>query len=346
MTNRLLGVAEALTLREILMNINQMKASIAKFRKADLSVIKDEKLRAKGQKLQAKQKGFTLLELLVVIALLAAIATGALIAYENVGDNAQAAAAANSAATIDRAIRTYKAVAGDYPNQWDNLAVSTGAASGISFLPESSLAFFGQWDTSAVSAAEFIEAMEESGISEIQNITVADALPADVEPNRAHNESTNPTQASELEFEDDGLPAFISVVPNGVCSGIQGYPNVTFAGTTAASNEIQNSFADLLEGDDCHAVVALGFGGDAAASTALSDVAIAQSPTYALQGSVDPATEYARFVGLFLVASEEDGNFEYLDSARLLAVIAPDGNNIDSLNAIASAGVEVDDDDD
>ena len=67
------------------MNINQMKSAISKFRKANLSVIKDEKLRAKAQKLQGKEKGFTLLELLVVITLIAILATGALIAYEDVG---------------------------------------------------------------------------------------------------------------------------------------------------------------------------------------------------------------------------------------------------------------------
>lgn len=328
------------------MNIKQMKSAISQFRKADLSMVKDENLRAKGQKLQAKEKGFTLLELLVVIALLATIATGALIAYENVGENAQAAAGANSAATIDRAIRTFKAVEGNYPNQWDNLAVSTGAVSGISFLPEEALEFMGQWDTSGTSAVSFANAMINSGIEEVQNI-INDGPLVNVEPNRAHNESNNPDQAAEFEMDDTGaLPGFISAVPNGICSGIEGYPAIAFDGTTETSNSIQNSYADLLEGDECHAVVALGFGGDAAASTALSNVAIAQSPTYALQGEVDPATEYARFIGLFLVASEEDGVFEYLPSARLLAVIAPDGKNIDSLNAIASAGSAVEDDDD
>jgi prepilin-type N-terminal cleavage/methylation domain-containing protein len=326
------------------MNINQMKASIAKFRKADLSVIKDEKLRAKGQKLQAKQKGFTLLELLVVIALLAVIATGALIAYENVGDNAQAAAAANSAATIDRAIRTYKAVEGIYPNQWDSLA-QRDANSAVPFLPAASLSIFGAWDTTA-GASDIIDSLVNAGIEEVQTV---DGTPLDpsIAPNRAHNESTNPGVAAEIELEDGDIPNFISVIPNAVCS-MDGYPSQFFDGTTVTSNTMQNSFADLLEGDECHAVVALGFGGDAAASTALSNVAIAQSPTYGLRGSVDPNTEYARFVGLFAVGvvdDDDDTQFEYLPSARLLAIIAPDGENIDSLNSLAAAGQTGGDDD-
>ena len=326
------------------MNINEMKASIAKFRKADLSVIKDEKLRAKGQKLQAKEKGFTLLELLVVIALLAVIATGALIAYENVGDNAQAAAGANSAATIDRAIRTYKAVEGAYPNQWDSLA-QRDADSAVPFLPEASLSFLAGWDTSA-GASDIIDAFVNAGIEEVQTVD-GSALPPGVAPNRAHNESTNPGIATEVEMEDGDIPNFISVVPNAVCN-FQAYPTATFDSTAFNSNEIQNSYADLLEGDECHAVVALGFGGDAAASTALSNVAIAQSPTYGRQNVVDPNTEYSRFIGLFVVATEDEdnaGQFEYLDSARLLAIIAPDGENIDSLNALAAAGQAGGDDD-
>ncbi len=331
------------------MNIEQMKSAISKFRKADLSVIKDEKLRNKGQKLQAKEKGFTLLELLVVIALLAVIATGALIAYENVGDNAQAAAGANSAATIDRAIRTYKAVEGIYPNQWDSLATADGSA--VPFLPEATSDFVGLWSnaTSAV-AVPLATALVNSGIEELQVILDTSELGAGIAPNRAHNESTN-GNASEFELEDyvddpvgDSAqwPGHISVLPNAICANTDGYPATVFEGTAVTSNNIQNAYADLLEGDECHAVVAIGFGGDAAASTGLSNVAIAQSPTYARQNVVDPNSEYSRFIGLFLVASDDDDvagiAFEYLDSARLLAVIATDGENIDSLNALAAAG--------
>mmetsp|Transcript_7309 Transcript_7309/g.9588 ORF Transcript_7309/g.9588 Transcript_7309/m.9588 type:complete len:331 (-) Transcript_7309:45-1037(-) len=330
-----------------------MKSAIAKFRKADLSVVKDENLRAKGQKLQAKQKGFTLLELLVVIALLAVIATGALIAYENVGDNAQAAAGANSAATIDRAIRTFKAVEGNYPNQWDNLV--TADASAVPFLPEATLDFINVWTPNTSAAVSISDALVNSGIEELQTIVSASATNEAV-PNRNHNESSN-SNASEYELEDfaedpvgeaDQWPGSISAVPNGVCN-IDSYPTTAFDNTVVVSgNNIQNAYADLLEGNECHAVVAIGFGGDAAASTALSNVAIAQSPTYGRQGVVDPNTEYSRFIGLFAVAivdEDDDTQFEYLDSARLLAIIATDGENIDSLNALAASGQASGDDD-
>jgi prepilin-type N-terminal cleavage/methylation domain-containing protein len=336
------------------MNINQMKASIAKFRKADLSVIKDAKLRAKGQKLQDKEKGFTLLELLVVIALLATLATAALIAYENVGDNAQAAAAANTASTIDRAIRTYKAVEGVYPNQWDNLADAAAAStSPIPFAPEAMTSFLATWVAPASGAAfhdEVTEALEEAGIEELQMVT---GIGIDVAPNRAHNESTNPGLAAEYEIEDLGIDGQnLAVVPTGTCGAAPAFggaiPTVAYDGVTApTANEIQNAYADILEGDECHMVVAFGFGGDAAASTSFSRVAVAQSPTYARQEVVDPSSEYARFIGLFHLAelADTDGTdgptagdtWEVRDTARLLAVIATDGSNIDQLNADAQA---------
>jgi prepilin-type N-terminal cleavage/methylation domain-containing protein len=335
------------------MNINEMKSAISKFRKADLSVIKDDKLRAKGQKLQGKQKGFTLLELLVVIALLATLATAALIAYENVGDNAEAAAAANTASTIDRAIRTYKAVEGVYPNQWDNLADATAASTdAIPFAPTAMTTFLATWVAPASGAAfhdEITEALEEAGIEELQMVTGIDA---DVPPNRAHNESVN-GQAAEYEIEEDGIDGQnLAVIPTGACAAGPAFggtiPTTAWDGTTVATaNEIQNAYADILEGDECHMVVAFGFGGDAAASTSFSRVAVAQSPTYARQEVVDPSTEYARYIGLFHLAeladTDDDGvvsagdTWEVRDSARLLAVIATDGSNIDDLNADAQA---------
>jgi prepilin-type N-terminal cleavage/methylation domain-containing protein len=336
------------------MNIKEMKSAISKFRKADLSVIKDDNLRAKGQKLQGKQKGFTLLELLVVIALLATLATAALIAYENVGDNAEAAAAANTASTIDRAIRTYKAVEGVYPNQWDNLADATAASnSAVPFAPAAMTSFLATWVAPASGALyhdEITEALEEAGIEELQMVT---GIGTDVPPNRAHNESVNPGLAAEYEIEEDGIDGQnLAVIPTGACAAAPAFggtiPNTAWDGTTVATtNEIQNAYADILEGDECHMVVAFGFGGDAAASTSFSRVAVAQSPTYARQDEVDPSTEYARFIGLFHLAELEDTDgddlpsagdtWEVRDSARLLAIIATDGSNIDDLNADAQA---------
>jgi prepilin-type N-terminal cleavage/methylation domain-containing protein len=315
-------------------------------------------MRAKQLKtLQAGQGGFTLLELLVVITLIAVLATGALIAYENLGENAEASAAANSAATIDRAIRTYRSVEGVYPNQWDSLALNDGISTGgIPFLADATRSFIAgmQLDTTSVAGKRIIDALARAGINELQTIISADDLPADVAPNRAHNESTyvvaGVPQAEEVELFDDGeyedAPSYISVIPVGAdnaCPAIGTFalPTTPYDGSAITGNEIQNRYADAMEGDECHLVVALGFGGDAAASTAFSNVGISQSPTYInnnpndADNNINPTQHYARFIGLFHVAEydENEGKWKYNEKARLVALVSPDGKNIDQLVA-------------
>jgi len=118
------------------------------------------------------QQGFTLLELLVVITLLAVLSVGALVAYENVGENAESAAAANSNVTIDSAIRTYRSITGDYPNQWDSLVLST-SASAIPGLPTGGSAVFGPYQTTAAVSAAMLGSLEAVGIDEVQYLTTS-----------------------------------------------------------------------------------------------------------------------------------------------------------------------------
>lgn len=342
------------------MNIKEMKSAIAKFRKADVSVIKDEKLRAKAQKLQNKEKGFTLLELLVVITLIAILATGALIAYEDVGESAEAASAGNAAATIDRAIRTYRAVENVYPNQWDNLVDAQG--SGLTFASSAMGTFLAPWDVTGSSTANdtISEMFEESGIEELQVVeggaTLDDAVLEDTAPNRFHNESTG--YAAELELEDGdvfgggsfdtGTGSHLAVIPTDVCgtnSAPLGIPTETFSGFTPTDNELQNRYGDALEGDECHLMIALGFGGDAAASTTFSNVAIAQSPSYVRNTGnssteVNPEIHYSRYIGLFQAgvyegstgeATDGDAAWQFNDTLRLIAIVSTDGKNIDEL---------------
>jgi prepilin-type N-terminal cleavage/methylation domain-containing protein len=350
------------------MNINQMKEAIKKFRAADFSGLKDEELRAKAQKLQAKQGGFTLLELLVVITLLATLATAALVAYEGLGENAADASTANSLVSAEAAIRNYRAVEGRYPNQWDNLANLDGGTTGgaFSLLADQTKSFFGQWiepkaDTNGMLAAVG-EALAEVGIDEFQTIN-GGTVPVGTVPNLAFNESGG-AGASELALWNGALNVVwkdatfaatnvaLSIVPAGgngtSCIAGTGGPSLrsTFGGTDLTDSSNLNLINDAIDDNACTLVLALGYGKDVPGTTIDSRVAIGQVPT-AATANVNPATHYARAIALFQVG--EDGfnggtvdgiisSTEIFPKARLIGMVDPEGRAIDSTLAAANAG--------
>jgi prepilin-type N-terminal cleavage/methylation domain-containing protein len=353
------------------MNIKQMKSALSQFRAADVSMIKDEKLRAKAHKLQAKEGGFTLLELLVVITLLATLATAALVAYEGIGENATATAAAQNLMIAESSIRNYRAIEDSYPNQYDNLANvdGTGTGGANALLADQTKAFFGQWVTDAADPvlAAVAGSLEEVGIDELQTLPGTAVMTGAV-PNLALNESAG-FGASELSLWNDASDSFatafngttiatgtnvaLSIVPSdtgdgttsGGCTAGTGINlNVDFAGTTKLDNSALNLINDALDNDACTLVLALGVGKDVPGTTIDSRVAIAQVPTVAT-ANVNPALNYARAIALFQVAedgsdgSTPDGDIsaaEVFTKARLIGVVDPEGNAIDTLLAEAN----------
>ncbi|MBS3965169.1 MAG: type II secretion system protein [Methylomonas sp.] len=316
------------------------------------------------KRLKISQGGFTLLELLVVITLIAALAVGALIAYDGVGDKAQAAAGADANVKVDNAIRQYKAVTLVYPNQWDSLVSVSGTPQLLPVLPRQLLGVAGVLPNlivpltlSGEAASNVTFSFGRAGITELQYWRLPnDTLNGGVIPNLAHNESFNPLNAEEVEHFDNGqiddLITNVAVIPSRTgcqASGVTVTPTLGTNGVTGGplggTNWIQNRFSDALEQDECHLVVALGFGSDAAASTTVnSSLAITKAPSFAKTDPTDPANNvnpnqhYSRYIGLFLVGSDganggtEDNNItgnEYLNKARLLTIIAPDGTIAD-----------------
>jgi prepilin-type N-terminal cleavage/methylation domain-containing protein len=251
------------------MNMKQMKETISKFRSADVSIIKDEKLRAKAQKLQAKQGGFTLLELLVVITLLATLATAALVAYEGLGENAADASAANNIIVSESSIRNFRAVEDVYPNQWDNLSNFDGTVDGTnatvtagtdpsgaaSLLDDDTLEVFGAWtiaDTTAGTASAtwnaVAAALNNVGINEFQTLDSSSTFGPDNVPNLAFNES-NPAStadaADELQIADDGTAEYDGAATTAISLSI--FPSdsgdgATAGGCTAAGASLATSF--------------------------------------------------------------------------------------------------------
>jgi prepilin-type N-terminal cleavage/methylation domain-containing protein len=367
MTNRLRGaIAASQITRETIMNIKQMKSALSTFRAADVSIIKDDALRAKAQKLQAKQKGFTLLELLIVITLIAVLATAALTAYNGIGETASDTAAANNLLDAQSSLNNYRAIEDGFPEQWDNLANASGTdTDGMATLraPETN-AFFGQWvatDTGTVGSVweavgDSLNAVE---IGELQALTNGATFDVGYVPNLALNESyplsNQPGTELEIWASDASgalyggasvTTAAVSIVPSstggvaGDCTA--GTVSITdsFDGTTANGNQRLNLINDSMDDDACVLVLAVGFGKDVPGSTSGDKVEISQVPTLGTN-NVNPATHYARAVALFQVGADdnEDGNItadEIFRKARLIGIVDPEGRQRDEVIAAAN----------
>ncbi len=105
---------------------------IARFRNLDLQAIEgiaDEKLRKQALQLKNKQGGFTLLELLVVVAILAVLGGLAIGAYGDKTTQAAKGSATNTIAAVDGMVRSFQATAKMLPSNLDTLvcADATGA---------------------------------------------------------------------------------------------------------------------------------------------------------------------------------------------------------------------------
>lgn len=309
--------------------------------------------------LKNKQGGFTLLELLVVITLLALLSVGALVAYDGVGDNASSTAAANNMQTVDRTIRQYNAVTGKFPNQWDVLSAANDATVPFDGLDEATItnddldnedlifpkearAQFGGWavDDTNATAVRVLEVLADYGIDELQVVdpsTPGSLLP-NVLPNTAHNEGTN-TESSEVEADNisggagDDLFAALSIFPTGgtctaggssIAASFDGSVDAGEPAFTARLNRI-NSINDFLEDRHCNLILALGFGGDAGKSMQNSSVQMTSSPTFASR-NVNPARQYGRFVGLFHMghAAEEAADAAVPTGAAQVNITADD----------------------
>jgi len=111
-------------------SILKNRKSLAKqFSKVQLDDIKDDALRAKFKKLNGKQGGFTLLELLVVVAILAAIAGTAAIALQDTDARASAAAHVAMMDELNKGIRTFRVLnKNQLPNNLDSLVAGDTVA--------------------------------------------------------------------------------------------------------------------------------------------------------------------------------------------------------------------------
>lgn len=301
-----------------------------------------------------KQKGFTLLELLVVVTILAVLAAGALVAYDGIGESSKSAADSNNIATIDGAIRTYKVVESALPNQFDSLLADDGTALATGILHEDLEGVLARWAQTNVSdvGSEVAEGFTELGFDELQAIeagtTAAAAAAVTGGINMAHNE----LGAVADEVDVDGLTQWAVVVgfddigpTTGACTAGGATFSTPLVGAAVTSNAVQNRINDLFaesESDgNCNLIIAVGFGNDAAQSTTSSGAAIQAA---AASSSVNKNT-YGRYIALFHVGADLNDNQnlndanEIFETPRFIGLIAPNGKTLNETIADAK-GVE------
>lgn len=281
-----------------------------------------------------KQKGFTLLELLVVVTILAILAASALVAYDGLSDSAIDAADANNISTLDQAIRTYKVAERQLPNQFDSLLDAAGSsivaldnllAVRLAALPAGNSTVSAIED--AFVTAQNGEEFEVQVISSVNNTAaILDGATGGV--NAAFNEASG--LSTEGEIDDIGIAVLANTV-SGTVSGASITNNLNGVAVTNGGAYL-NSINDAYENGDSHLVVALGFGGDAAHSTTDSPAAIAAAPA----SSATLKTKYSRYIALFHVAEDENGDNNITDDEvhsepHFIGLITPQGKTLTTL---------------
>ena len=167
------------------------KELTGKFSKVNVNDIQDEELKAKFRKLKGKQRGFTLLELLVVVSILAAIAGTATLALQDTDARAAAAAHVAMMDELNKGIRTYKALNKAFPDELDSLMQTTATAipaidslslpvgaSTVSLLPNGDSNILAIEDVELVAVpATVVAAMNDAGMESVR-VVINNATPA------------------------------------------------------------------------------------------------------------------------------------------------------------------------
>ncbi len=163
------------------MNLNA-KNLLKRFKKIDVESIQDDSLREKARKLKSKQGGFTLLELLVVVAILAAIAGTATIALQDTDARASAAAHVAMMDELNKGIHTFRVLnKNQFPDTFDSMLgvdLTTDGNAAAATFPANDLVAIEDAGTIALTA-DTVTALNDIGISSLQYLDYGNAADLD-----------------------------------------------------------------------------------------------------------------------------------------------------------------------
>ena len=282
-------------------------------------------------KMRKNQEGFTLLELVIVLAIIAVVGGAALFTYGRLDEKMAKGRSAFDLSAIDRGVRLYKNVTGNYPDNLDLLALSdtrvgdvvgispaTATAGGfVSILPRELEGFDGNAATSdghlhfypATSAV--VEALSQVGIDRLRGI--------------ASTDENGELEVPNIAFSDPpaGIGSEVAIVPSLVLSIIKS------KNLGATDSGLLQAITGLAP-DVTHLVVVLGLGNSASIvsnSGGVNSTTFAEAPF----DSDVASSEYGRFLLLFHLGSDTNNSntiddTEIFETAIFVGAVDATGN--------------------
>jgi prepilin-type N-terminal cleavage/methylation domain-containing protein len=232
----------------------------SKLQAVDASAVKGRGLRRRFEKIRAKQGGFTLLELLVVVAIMAAIASTATFLLQDTDRRAAAGAHVTMMDQVARGILQFQKLNNaKLPDNWDSLFASED---GISFDDATPLAILSgdllqsisqRAITSAAADVAILQSLNDAGITKVRvvnNSASADGVATDGTALTCDN-----TDDTSLENGGKGIRAVIDSKANDVtpqnifrtedANGCGGDENVDLALGIDANGNVTGPAANL-----------------------------------------------------------------------------------------------------
>ena len=268
-----------------------------------------------------KDTGFTLLELLIVMSILVVVAGATFAALGPLDKKMAKGRSTFDLGAIDRGVRLFKVVTGDYPQELDLLTLSdttVGDVSGSAAVTASAGGFCsrmpaeleGSDGNQATSdgklhffkaTSRIVAAFSEAGIDTVRGILTADDSSEVDTPNLAYHDA--PT----------GVGSEVAIVPDLVL------PIIKSKNLGAADSGLLQAITGF-EPDVTHLVVVLGLGNS---SSIVSDYGGVNSAFFseAPSDSDVGGSEYGRFLLLFHVGSDSDDSDTIEDSEIFSSVV-------------------------